>query len=106
MYLYYYTVCHFGARYSALCWSRVGAFLLRLIRLFLHHSHASWSYVGNFLIAIHKSWGTAGILLCLAFFEILGVPLSWAKLQIGKHIRWLGLDLLWPMAVSPQRFVA
>ena len=44
--LFYYRVCHFGGRFSAYWWQRVGAFLLRQV----HHilslmPHKAWLYV-------------------------------------------------------------
>ena len=48
--LYHYTVCHFGAKFSAYWWQRVGGQLLRIAHALLQqHGHKAWLYVDDLL---------------------------------------------------------
>ena len=48
--LCHYTVCHFGAKFSAYWWQRVGGLLLRIMRALLApFSHKAWLYVDDLL---------------------------------------------------------
>lgn len=95
--LFHYKVAHFGGRFSAFWWSRLGALLLRLLHRYLHQPHnRAWLYVDDlFLLApqhelVDMAWST------VVFLTILGTPISWKKAQIGKCITWIGweFDLL------------
>ena len=69
--LYYYTVCHFGAKFSAYSWQRLGALLSRLLHL-------------------HKARVKEDVALMVATLSALGVPISWRKAQLGANITWCG----------------
>ena len=94
--LFHYKVAHFGGRFSAFWWSRLGALLLRLLHRYLHQPHRAWLYVDDlFLLApqhelADMAWST------VVFLTILGTPISWKKAQIGNCITWIGweFDLL------------
>ena len=47
--LYYYVVCHFGGRWSAYWWSRVGGMLMRMCHRLLFVEHQGHIYVDEFL---------------------------------------------------------
>ena len=54
--LYYYTVCHFGARFSAYWWQRTGGLILRCIHALLcNHPHRAWLYVDDLLALLRKN---------------------------------------------------
>ena len=91
--LFHYNVAHFGGRFSAFWWSRLGALLLRLLHRFLHQTHRAWLYVDDLLLmAPHTSiaeivWST------VVFLMIVGTPISWKKAQVGQQLTWIGWDI-------------
>ena len=53
--LYHYTVCHFGAKFSAYWWQRVGALLLRIMHALLaRFAHKAWLYVDDLLAMLAR----------------------------------------------------
>ena len=59
--LYHYVVCHFGARFSAYWWQRLGAMLLRIVHALLgKHARRAWIYVDDLLALLHgtPSWNS------------------------------------------------
>ena len=85
-----YRVAHFGARFSAYWWSRLGAFLLRLLHLFLGPPHKAWIYVDDLMLWAPHSHFEDFVWCTVAFLMILGTPISWNKAQLGQHITWIG----------------
>ncbi len=85
-----YRVCHFGGRWSAYWWSRVGGLLLRLCKQLVGVEHLSALYVDDFLFIFKALQAPELSLLVLALLAALGVPLSWKKLQFGNAVSWLG----------------
>ena len=54
--LYFYKVCHFGAKFSAYWWQRLGALLTRLLRGILSNApHRAWLYVDDLLLLLTKA---------------------------------------------------
>ena len=54
--LYHYVVCHFGAKFSAYWWQRVGAQITRIMHALLSmHSHKAWLYVDDLLAMLARS---------------------------------------------------
>ena len=87
--LFYYTVCHFGAKFSAYWWQRIGGQLLRILRNLLKRApHRAWLYVDDLLALLHKSNLQDHCCLIIAALTILGVPISWCKAQMGASVTW------------------
>ena len=87
---FHYKVAHFGGKFSAFWWSRVGAFLIRLLHQLLGQGHKAFIYVDDLLLIApstqiaHITW------LTTVFLLLLGTPISWKKAQLGFHISWIG----------------
>ncbi len=87
---YYWVVLPFGHRVSFLWWRRVGAIVGRVASHIIGITHASLLYVDDYLWRFDQSncW-TSAVLIILAS-EVLGVPLSYAKLVFGWQLAWVG----------------
>ena len=91
--LYYYTVCQFGAKFSAYWWQRqrIGAQIVRVLRCMIRHlPHGAWLYVDDLLLLLSKSHMQDSACLVIALLSVLGVPISWRKAQLGAHVTWCG----------------
>ena len=89
--LYFYTVCPFGATFSAFWFARLGAFFVRTLHLLIYSSHFLALYVDDLLG--FQSASVAEISFCITLCYFCGafsIPLSWKKLQFGCCIRWIG----------------
>ncbi|CAE7245645.1 unnamed protein product [Symbiodinium sp. CCMP2592] len=64
--------------------------LLRLMHLWIFVRHALMGYVDDFLFIQDRECTLYSASLLLCFTSIFGVPLSWAKLQLGSCITWIG----------------
>lgn len=91
--LYGYRACHFGAKFSAYWWARVGAFLQRVSHLFLFVEHMGYLFVDDSLWNFDAQAAPLQESALLLFLSSLGVPLSWHKLEFGVAVRWIGWDL-------------
>ena len=89
---YHYTVAHFGARFSAWWWQRLGAMLLRIMHNFLHVQHRGWIYVDDILILLHRSSFSKQVTLSVLFLLLINTPISWKKAQVGDQVTWTGWD--------------
>ena len=75
--LYAYVVCHFGARFSAYWWQRVGALLLRLLhRIMASEPHKAWLYVDDLLLSLLHSRAPQQLALVVAYLSLIGAPLG------------------------------
>ena len=89
--LFAYVVCHFGARFSAYWWQRVGALLLRLLHHVLaHEPHKAWLYVDDLLLCLLRHKAPEQLALTVAFLTIIGAPISWKKAAFGDQLIWCG----------------
>ena len=89
--LSYYTVCHFGAKFSAYWWQRLGALLSRLLRGLLRAApHRLWLYVDDLLVLLRKTRVKEDVALIVAALSALSVPISWRKAQLGANVTWCG----------------
>ena len=89
--LYHYVVCHFGGRFSAYWWQRVGAFLLRQCHELLAFApHKAWLYVDDLLSALHKEQARELFAIMIIFFAAINAPMSWKKAQFAQAINWCG----------------
>ena len=80
---YIYLVNHFGAAWSAYWWARLSALLMRVSHHVLRHSHLGAVYVDDFLFLLPRAVAVPMATLLAAFFQAMGVPISWKKLQLG-----------------------
>ena len=89
--VYHYTVCHFGAKFSAYWWQRVGGQLLRIAHALLQqHGHKAWLYVDDLLAMLAQAtWQQQAVLLTF-FISAINAPISWKKAQLGHRITWCG----------------
>ena len=96
--LYGYVVCHFGARFSAYWWQRLGALLLRLAHsLLAQQPHRAWLYVDDLLAALLRSSGELQLALKLA--DQIQALLSSKKVNKKALQSCLGL-LNWATSIS------
>ena len=88
--VYHYKVSHFGGRFSAFWWARMGAYLVRLLHRWLAAPHRAYLYVDDLLILTPSSRTPETVWLTVVFLMLLGTPLSWKKAQVGHQISWIG----------------
>ena len=89
--LHHYTVCHFGAKFSAYRWSRLGALLTRTAHdLLAEEPHRMWLYVDDLLTLLQKQQCTRPVCLLLAFLACINAPISWKKAQLSTDVVWCG----------------
>jgi len=87
---YYWVVLPFGHRVSSLWWQRVGALVGRVASHLLGITHARLLYVDDYLWRFDQSSCWTSAVLVILVFEVLGVPLSYAKLVFGGQLAWVG----------------
>ena len=89
--LYYYTVCHFGARFSAYWWQRTGGLILRCMHALLgRYPHKAWLYVDDLLCMLRAAQSEQGAALIVALLAALHAPISWKKAQFSTSVTWCG----------------
>ena len=89
--LHHYTVCHFGAKFSAYWWSRLGALLTRTAHELLAEApHRMWLYVDDLLTLLQKQQCTRPVCILLAFLTCINAPISWKKAQLSAEVVWCG----------------
>ena len=89
--LFHYTVCHFGAKFSAYWWQRLGGMLLRIAHALLaRYSHKAWLYVDDLLAVMAKQTFVEQTCLLVCLLACLHAPISWRKAQLGHSIDWCG----------------
>ena len=95
--LYHFTVYHCGARFSA-C-------MVELDARQCSHASATNSFSSHFLQ--HGGWPQAYdvlfrleattaplVAVCTCYFlHLLGCPISWHKIALGRQVPWIGLDM-------------
>ena len=87
---YVYRSCFFGTKWSAYWWSRVGAWLVRMLHRFIWLQHGLWLYVDDGMLLLPKSVAPLVGGVAVMFLRALGVPLSWRKLDLGTQLVWIG----------------
>ena len=90
---YFYTVCPFGACFSAFWWARLGSLFVRVLHLLTFIRHALMLYVDDFLAIQDASTIDVTAVLMLAFCVCFNIPLSWRKLEVGPTVVWIGWSL-------------
>ena len=89
--LWRYVVCHFGAKFSAYWWQRVGGLITRLVHHMLaSQPHRAWLYVDDLLAALLRASAPDALFLLVALLSCLGAPISWKKACIGDSLIWCG----------------
>lgn len=91
--IFYYTVCPFGAVFSAHFWSRLGSFYLRLFHRFCYLPHSAFLYVDDMVMFQDRqilpiSTALVGILCMLT-----QLPISWKKCEFGSDLTWIGWQI-------------
>ena len=88
--LFYYCVCHFGAKFSAYWWARVGGCMHRLLHLLVWAAHFGFLYVDDWLWLFDETVAPLHASLVVALLLVLNCPLSWHKCKLGKRPTWIG----------------
>jgi len=91
--LYHYKVAHFGGKFSAFWWSRVGSLLIRLLHAVLGAPHRLFIYVDDILLLSPTPHFGDHAWLTIVFLMILGTPISWKKAKLGFQISWIGWNI-------------
>ena len=89
----FYSVCPFGATFSAYWFARFGGFLVRTFHLLLYINHMLALYVDDLLGVQDAAVVELTFSILLAFCCTFGIPISWPKLQLGFQTRWIGWEL-------------
>ena len=97
---FHYTSCFFGCKWAAYWFSRVGAFLVRLLHRWIWLKHGLFLYVDDGLILLPAPIAPLVACSVIMFLVALGVPLSWEKLSLGTSMRWLGWGFNWADRVA------
>ena len=74
--LYFYTVCLFGATFSAFWFARLGAFFVRTLHLFIYIAHFLALYVDDLLGFQSASVAEISFCITLCFCGAFSIPLS------------------------------
>ena len=89
--LFHYTACHFGAKFSAYWWSRLGALITRIAHeLLAPFPHRMWLYVDDLLALLQDQECTQPVCLLLSLLACTNAPVSLKKAQLGSDITWCG----------------
>ena len=89
--LFHYTVCHFGAKFSAYRWSRLGAVITRIAHeLLAPFPHRMWLYVDDLLALFQRQDHAKPVCLLLALLACINAPVSWKKAPLGHDTTWCG----------------
>ena len=87
---FFYSVCPFGATFSAYWFARLGGFITRCLHILIYISHFLALYVDDLLGMQDAQVVEMTFSVVLAFCSAFGIPLSWHKLQLGFGISWIG----------------
>ena len=87
---YCYRSCYFGCKWAAFWFSRVGAWLVRMLRRVIWVQHGLFLFVDDGLEFLPSSVGPLLALYTLMCLCTIGVPLSWGKLRLGQRLVWIG----------------
>ena len=89
--LWRYVVCHFGAKFSAYWWQRVGGLITRILHASLApFPHRAWLYVDDLLAALLRTSAHESLLIIVLLLSCLGAPISWKKASVGDSLIWCG----------------
>ena len=89
--LYHYTVCHFGARFSAYWWALVSGLITHILHSMLQSfGHRAWLYVDDLLLLFRTAELAQDTCMTVALLSIINAPVSWKKAQVGPLATWCG----------------
>ena len=87
--VYHYAACHFGAKFSAYWWARVGGLITRILhRIAAHLKHRSWLYVDDLLCLLTHVDFPEAVCILIALLTCINAPISWKKAQIWHGCGW------------------
>ena len=88
----YYSVCRFGAIFSAHFWSRVGGYFLRTFHLLSWLAHASFLYVvvDDFPMYQQAQVMPASACMICILVQLVDLPISWRKCELDFSMVWIG----------------
>ena len=90
--LYFFRCCPFGAVFSQHWWGRIGSCTLRLLHTFIFWVHMGLLFVDDLIFCQAFSlMPPTGALLCL-FLQVIGLPVTWKKLQSSCRVDGYGGD--------------
>ena len=91
---YFSKSCPMGMRASPYHWCRFNSIIHRITkRLGQNLLHGSLMYIDDSLYASQRSKFPEFMSLILVFLRLLGVPISWKKLEAGFFVDWVGYRL-------------
>ena len=74
-------------------WGRVGGCALRLLHTLIFLAHMGLLFVDDFIFSqAFNLMPLTGAMVCL-FLQVIGIPVSWKKLQISCRVDWIGWRL-------------
>ena len=82
--LYAYRSCHFGGKFSAYWWARVGALLHRLAHECVHINQIGLLFVDDWLWLFEEQAAPLIASMLTLFLVAIGVPLSWTKAGVWE----------------------
>ena len=85
-----YKCCPFGAAFSAFWWTRLSAFFIRFLHLLIFLKHSLCAYVDDFYMVQPCEVAALTSSMILSVCQCVNIPLSWAKLQFGARVVWIG----------------
>ena len=88
--LFFYSVCPFGAIFSAHFWSRVGGFFLRTFHILTWLAHASFLYVDDFLMYQQSQMMPVSACMICILVQLVNLPISWKKCELDVSMTWIG----------------
>ena len=89
--LYFYTVCHFGARFSSYWWQRAAGLITRILHALLsNRPHRAWIYVDDLLALLLKQHMHEQACLIIILLASINAPMSWKKAQLADTVTWCG----------------
>ena len=94
--IYINTTGTFGVASAAYWWSRVATAAVRGAHYILGPQLAAWLLLVADDLSVLMSHGKIRetVLMILAFFRVMGFPLSWKKLAGGETLQWVGYELV------------
>ena len=90
--LYFYRTCPFGATFAQHWWGRLGSVILRILHILIWVAHTGHLFVDDYLFSQEASVLPATSAMICMFMQVMGIPLSWHKLQLSIRVSWIGWD--------------
>ena len=89
--LYFYKVCHFGARFSSYWWGRAAGLITRILHALLQdRPHRAWIYVDDLLSLLWHAQAHEQACLIILLLASINAPMSWKKAQLADSVTWCG----------------